>query len=135
MFKISFSPVLSADDLAIEKQGSTLVINGDPMDFSDLVDGAGYPPEALENPALEGGVERVDGEIRLTVILPYFMPGHFETPPPITVINDGPIELPEGRYPPPVEDLPAEAPTLSAEDIIDHAKDQLREMGHYDATE
>ncbi|WP_418459724.1 hypothetical protein ACNT8L_04470 [Brucella intermedia] len=135
MFKISFCPQLSDADLSLENRGNVLIVNGDELDFSDLPDGGEYPPEAIDNPSIVGSVTRVGEEIHVTVILPYLMPGHFETPPSITVINDGPIELPEGRYPPPVEDLPVEAPILSSEDIIEHAKDQLREMGYYDAAQ
>ncbi len=113
MFKISFAPQCSAVDLSLEKRGGVLIVNGDELDFSDLPDGGGYPPEAIDNPSIVGGVTRAGEEIQITVILPYMMPGHFETPPPITVINDGPIELPEGRYPPPIEELPV--PELVAE--------------------
>ncbi|MDH0126692.1 hypothetical protein N7376_22200 [Brucella intermedia GD04153] len=116
MFKISFSPQYSDAVLSLEKRGNVLIVNGDELDFSDLTDGGEYPPEAIDNPSVVGGVERVGGEIRLTIILPYMMPGHFETPPPITVINDGPIDLPEGHYPPPVEDLPIPEPIAEGED-------------------
>lgn len=116
MFKILLLPQYSEAGLSIEKQGDTLAVNGDELDFSDLPDGGEYPPEAIDNPSIVGGVTRVGEEIQITVILPYMMPGHFETPPPITVINDGPIELPEGRYPPPVEDLPIPEPIAEGED-------------------
>lgn len=116
MFEISFCPQLSDADLSLEKRGNVLIVNGDELDFSDLPDGGEYPPEAIDNPPIVGGVTRVGEEIQITVILPYLMPGHFETPPPITVINDGPIELPEGRYPPPVEDLPIPEPIAEGED-------------------
>lgn len=115
MFRISFSPQFSVAQLVLEKHGNALIVNGDELDFSDLPDGGEYPPEAIDNPSIAGGVTRVGEEIHVTVILPYLMPGHFETPPSITVINDGPIELPEGRYPPPVEDLPIPEPIAEGE--------------------
>ncbi|MBA8851178.1 hypothetical protein FHW20_002113 [Ochrobactrum intermedium] len=106
MFKISFLPHISPVDLAIEKRGDVLIINGDELDFTDLPDGGAYPPEALEIDAVFGGVSRKGDEIRITVALPYDLAGEFVTPEPITVTSDGPIALPEGRYPPPPEELP-----------------------------
>ncbi|RRY17925.1 hypothetical protein EGJ57_16370 [Brucella anthropi] len=119
MFKISFSPQYSAVDVSLEKRGNALIVNGDELDFSDLPDGGEYPPEAIDNPSIVSSVTRVEGEIHATVILPYMVPGHFETPPPITVTSDGPIALPEGRYPPPIEDLPI--PELVAKEGEDNA--------------
>ncbi|MBB5700686.1 hypothetical protein FHS76_000529 [Ochrobactrum daejeonense] len=106
MFEISFSPQYSTAILSLEKRGNVLIVNGDELDFSDLPDGGEYPPEAIDNPSIVGSVTRVGEEIQITVILPYLMPGYFEAPAPITVTSDGPIALPEGRYPPPPEDLP-----------------------------
>lgn len=115
MFKISFSPQYSTSRLTIEKQAETLIVNGDELDFSGLPDGGEYPPEAIDNPSVVGGVSRVGGVINITVILPYWMLGVFETPAPITVEIDGPIALPGGCYPPPPEDLPLPDPEPIAE--------------------
>lgn len=116
MFKISYCPVFSDAVLSLEKRGNILIVNGDELDFSDLPDGGEYPAEALDNPSVVGGVERIAGVIYVTVILPYLMSGYFETPAPITVTSDGPIALPEGRYPPPPEDLPIPEPIAEGED-------------------
>ena len=95
MFRISFSPQYSDAVLTLENQGDTLIVNGDELDFSDLPDGGEYPPEAIDNPSIVGGVSRDGDEIRVTVLFPYQASGHFETPSPITVTKDGPITLPE----------------------------------------
>lgn len=95
MFKISFSPQYSDRSLSLEKQGDTLIVNGDPLDFSDLPDGTEYPEEAIDNHFVIGGVSRDGDAVHLTVLFPYAASGHFDTPDAITVTRDGPITLPE----------------------------------------
>ena len=100
MFKISFSPQNSTADLTLVKQGDTLTINGDVLDFSALPEGGEYPPEAIDNEFVIGGVKRADGEIHITILLPYSNPDaplSVTFPDPITVTADGPVTLPEGR--------------------------------------
>ncbi|MCO7729119.1 hypothetical protein NJB93_21485 [Brucella intermedia] len=100
MFKISFSPQRSNLGLTLAKQGDTLTVNGDPLDFSALPEGGEYPAEAIENDTVIGGVKRVDGVIHVAILLPYSNPDaplSVTFPKPITVTADGPITLPEGR--------------------------------------
>lgn len=102
MFKISFSPQYSTGDLTLVKQGDILTVNGDVLDFTDLPEGGEYPPEAIDNEFVVGGVKRVDGEIHITILLPYSNPNAPRSvtfPDPITVTADGPVALPEGRNP------------------------------------
>lgn len=118
MFIISFTPQLSDADLTLSKQGDIFIINGDELDLSNLPEGGEYPAEAIENDFVVGGVKRVDGEIHITILLPYSNPDAPRSvtfPDPITVTVDGPVELPEGRNPPPVEDLPPPAPLAEGE--------------------
>jgi hypothetical protein len=93
---ISFSPMRCDDELTVIKSGDALTINGVTYDFSPLPDGGTLPREAVDCEWLASDVERIDGEIHLTLILP-----HGPTPPPgvafpepITVTDDGPITLP-----------------------------------------
>lgn len=97
---ISFSPIRYDADLVISRSGDTLTINGDQLDFSDLPEGGEYPREAIDNEFVVGGVERLDGVIHITVMLPYSNPDaprEVTFPDPITVTSDGIIALPEGR--------------------------------------
>lgn len=94
---ISFSPQFSDEKLEILKVGESLTINGDFLDFTDLPDGASYPPEAIENNMVDGGVVRIDGKIQITIRLPYNLsnPPHTVTSPhSVTVTTDGRLPLP-----------------------------------------
>lgn len=95
--RISFSPQFSDAKLELSANGEALTINGDTLDFSDMPDGGSYPSEAIENDMVVGGVTRVDGEIKITVILPYNLsnpPRSVAFPDAITVTSNGRIALP-----------------------------------------
>lgn len=94
--KIFLSPQRRSGHLAIEKAGDVLTINGEGFDFSSLPDGATIPEGIVPCEWVIGAVERVDGDLQITVILP-----HGPNPPeallfPASIINppDGPIVLP-----------------------------------------
>jgi len=101
MFKITFSPQYSFAEPMLEKQGDALIVNGVTLDFSNFPEGGELPPEAIDNPFIVGGVERKDGVIHMTILLPYSNPNAPQSvtfPEPILITEDGPIALPEGRY-------------------------------------
>jgi hypothetical protein len=69
---ITFSPMRMDDPLALLVSGDTLVINEIGYDFSGIPDGATLPRDAIDCPWLAASdVERIDGEIHLTLILPH----------------------------------------------------------------
>ncbi|WP_247996682.1 hypothetical protein [Brucella tritici] len=108
MFKISLCPQYSIADLTLAKQGDILTINGDVLDFSALPEGGEYPPEAIDNDFVVGGVKRMDGDVHIAVLLPYSNPNPPRAvvfPDPVTVTADGVIALPEGRGAPEPEEL------------------------------
>ena len=96
--KINLRPVRSDNTLSVVKQGDLLTINSVNYDFSQLPDGATLPTEAVDSSWFErpGVVERVNGELHLTLLLPHGAnPAHHVAfPEPITVTADGPIKLP-----------------------------------------
>ncbi|WP_176038777.1 hypothetical protein [Brucella tritici] len=97
---IYFSPIRSDRDLGLSKSSDILTVNGDILDFSDLPEGGEYPPEAIENDFIVGGVKRIDGEIHITIMLPYrnpTAPRSVTFPDPVFVSVDGDIALPQGR--------------------------------------
>jgi hypothetical protein len=99
---ISFSPVRSDDRLNLSVEGDTLTINGEAFDFSGLPDGATLPQTAVSCDWLASDVERIDGDIHLTLILPHGARAPAETlfPDPVSV-PEGPVPLPPHDTPPP----------------------------------
>lgn len=93
---ISLSPQRRDDRLTIERTGDALTINGETFDFSPIPEGGLLPRDAVECAWLASDVERVDGEIRLTLLLPHGpnAPEATRFPEPIHVTEDGPVALP-----------------------------------------
>lgn len=100
--RIAFTPQRRDDVLTLEKSsGDRLRINGELFNFNTLTDGDVIPAGAVPCDFVVGPVERVDGEIRLTLILPHG-PHPSEAvafPEHITVTEDGPIEVPHDPEP------------------------------------
>ena len=95
--RISFSPQRRDDTLTLEKtSGNRLRINGELFNFDPLQDGDSIPAGEVPCELIDGPVERIDGEVRLTVILPHGAnPSQAVAfPEPITVDEDGPIAIP-----------------------------------------
>lgn len=94
--QIKFNPQRRDDTLSVVKEGDALIVNGVTYDFSPLPEGATLPAEAIDSDLFSGPVERVNGEIVLTLTLPHGPnPSHAVAfPQPIIVTADGPVELP-----------------------------------------
>lgn len=94
---ISFSPQRRDDTLELEKtNGDRLRINGELFNFGPLPDGGTIPVGEIPCEWIVGPVERIDGEIHLTLILPHG-PNPSQAvafPEPITVTEDGPVAIP-----------------------------------------
>ena len=93
---IKLSPQRSDNRLTLEKQNQTLIINGESFNFSELPEGATLPEDAIESDVIVSDVERINGEIHLTVLIPHGANAPYETrfPEPIEVTEDGVITLP-----------------------------------------
>lgn len=94
--KITFSPQRRDDSLTLSKMGDVLTINGDTLDLSVIPDGATIPAAAIDSEWIVGHVSRVDGTLRLTLILPHAAgaPDYMCFPEPITVTANGAIDVP-----------------------------------------
>ena len=94
--KLIFSPQRRDDTLTLSKTGDTLTINGVPYDFSQLPNGATLPREAINCEWIVSDVNRVNGEIELTILLPHGANASHEArfPEPINMTNDGQVVLP-----------------------------------------
>jgi len=95
--KINLSPQRRDDVLTITKQGDVLTINGTEYDFTQLPDGGTLPANAVDCEFVIGSVDRVNGELELTLLLPHG-PNASEAarfPEPILDPADGEVELPK----------------------------------------
>lgn len=101
---IKFSPQRRDDNVVYEVYGDTVVMNGEPFDFSPIEDGDILPQKAIFSQWIASDVTRVDGQLELTLMLPnpwnYSQEQAF--PVPITVTEDGAVPLPQ----PPPEEAP-----------------------------
>lgn len=68
---IKLSPVRSDDGLSVAKTGDILEVNGVALDFLHLADGATLPAEAVGCDFVIGPVERINGDLVLTLMLPH----------------------------------------------------------------
>ena len=80
----------------MSKAGDVLTINGESFDFTALPDGATIPEGEVPCAWIVGPVDRIAGDLRLTLILPHGPnPSRAVAfPDPITVTDDGPVALP-----------------------------------------
>lgn len=95
--RIKLSPCRMDGTLELEKSsGDRLRINGELFNFNPLEDGDTIPAGAIPCEWIVGPVERIDGEVQVTVILPHG-PNPSQAvafPEPMTVTEDGPITVP-----------------------------------------
>lgn len=94
--KINLSPVRMDETLVVARSGDVLYINGEACDLGPLLEGATLPASAIDSKWFTGQVDRENGELKLTLILPHGpnAPESTRFPQPITVVSDGLVELP-----------------------------------------
>ena len=94
---ITLSPQRRQGALSVSKQGDTLTINGDEFDFANLPDGATLPAGAVDCLHIIGPVERINGVLHITLLLPHGADASEAARFPAPIINppDGPLELPK----------------------------------------
>lgn len=95
--QISLSPMRRDDRLELIRKGDILTINGEVFDLSGIPDGATLPQEAVACHWLASDIERINGDIHLTLILPHGADAPQDTrfPATLTLTEDGPVSLPE----------------------------------------
>lgn len=99
--KIILYPQRRDDELTLSLQGQRLTVSGDVLDLSKIPDGATVPTEAIDNPFVCGPIERIDGELRVSLLLPRAAPfgvfdevGKMRPPYELAISQDGDIALP-----------------------------------------
>lgn len=94
--RIILSPQRRDDSLEVVKAGDTLVVNGESFDFSPVGEGDTLPLSAIHSSWFAGPVDRINGELVLTMILPN--PWNYSPeqafPVPLENVQDGPVVLP-----------------------------------------
>jgi hypothetical protein len=95
--KITLSPQRRDDTLKVTKQGDVLNINGIEYDFTNLPDGGKVPAVAVDSEFVIDSVDRVNGELELTLLLPHGADASKAARFPEPIINpaDGEVELPK----------------------------------------
>lgn len=77
--KIKLSPVFKdTTPLSAQVAGDVITINGEVYDFSPLKEGETLPSEALPD-YFVGSIERIEGDIHLTLVLPHAVNAPHET--------------------------------------------------------
>lgn len=95
--KINLSPQRRDDTLTVIKQNDTLTINGTAYDFNQLPDGALLPADAVDCEFIVNSVNRINGQLELTLLLPHSANASEAArfPQPIIDPDDGELELPK----------------------------------------
>lgn len=93
---IKLSPVRSDLVLALTKAGETLVVNGVSLDLARLADGSTLPLGAVSSSFIGAPIERVDGNLVVTLVLPHSADAPESARFPVDIYNpvDGPVHLP-----------------------------------------
>lgn len=109
--KIILSPQRRDDALDVSKVGDVLTINGAAFDFSALPDGATIPAGEVPCDWIAGPIERVAGELHLTLILP-----HGPSPSQAVAFPAPIIDPPDGVILLPADPAPAAEPIETEEE-------------------
>jgi hypothetical protein len=101
---LSFSPMRHDTPLEIVRHGDVLVLNGSPLDLTDLPEGAERSAAETGCPWAAGPVRREGGRLHLLLILPHgpFAPVQTLFPARLALDGDGPVPLPPGGWDSPV---------------------------------
>lgn len=92
---IKLSPVRSDVQLSVVKAGDTLEVNGMVLDLSPLTDGATLPAQAIGCEFVIGPVERTNGDLVLTLMLPHAADAPHAARFPVDLYPvDGQVQLP-----------------------------------------
>lgn len=91
-------PQRSDKPLALERDGDTLIVNGERFDFTELPKEAVLPPSAISSPFFTGPVRRDRDHLYINMLLPLSEASAESSRYPrcIHADVDGPVTLPKG---------------------------------------
>lgn len=94
---IQLSPQGPSKALSIQKRGDVLIINDERFDFSQIPEGAVLPASAVNSEFVVGDVTRLNGELKLTILLPLGPEATAAGMFPADIVNppDGNVSLPQ----------------------------------------
>ncbi|MHC8299631.1 hypothetical protein [Pseudomonas sp. ZS1P83] len=94
--RIKLSPKRCDDTLSVVRSGDVLTVNGEQFDFSQMSDGDTLPWTAIKSIWFAGDVEKIDGELTLTMFLPNPWNYSPEQAFPVDLVDvpDGPVAFP-----------------------------------------
>jgi hypothetical protein len=106
---IKLSPVRTDKTLTVIKSGSTLTVNGEIFDFSQMGDGDTLPSSAILSEWFAGDIDKAGGELTLTLFFPNPWNYSPEQAFPVDLLNvpDGPVIFPQ-PLPDPIIEAQAE---------------------------
>lgn len=95
--KITLAPQRRVGTITASKLGDTLTINGVDYDFSVIPDGATLPASAVDCEYITGNIERINGVLHVTLLLPHGADVSEAVRFPAPIINppDSLLELPQ----------------------------------------
>lgn len=106
--RIILSPQRRDDTLEVIKAGHVLTVNGQVFDFSPMGDGDTLPNSAISSEWFAGDVDKVAGELIVTLLFPN--PWNYSPeqafPVPLENVPDGPVVFPGALPEPAVETVP-----------------------------
>lgn len=93
---IELSPILGNKEMLLDVEGDKVYINGEEFDFTELPEGATLPSGAIDSDYFEGEVTRINGRLKMCIVMPHGDNAPIETcyPQPIHVLEDGSVTLP-----------------------------------------
>ena len=106
--RINLIPQRRDDTLEVTRAGNIIIVNGEHFDFSPIVEGDTLPASAVSSAWFFDKIDRIDGELVLTLILPN--PWNYSPeqafPVPLENVPDGPVVFPCQLPEPVVETAP-----------------------------
>jgi hypothetical protein len=104
---IKLSPQRRDDTLEVIRSGSTLIVNGEPFDFSSMGEGDTLPRAAINSEWFAGDVEKLNGRLILTLLFP--LPWNYSSaqafPAPLNDVPNGTVIFPAPLLMPAIEIL------------------------------
>ncbi|WP_183703320.1 hypothetical protein [Pseudomonas simiae] len=94
---IKLSPCRCEESLTVSKRSDVLTINGERFDFREIPEGAVLPASAVECEFVIGDVTRKNGELTITLLLPYGPDATKAAKFPADIVSppDGNVSLPQ----------------------------------------
>jgi hypothetical protein len=115
---INLSPQFSDRRISVTVTGDVVNINGVDFDFTPLEVGASIPAEAVSLEYFWGFINRDDaGELVMTLMFPHDWYASYDArfPQPISVTEDGPVNLPDPEAEPDPDAIPEPEPEPEVE--------------------